>query len=43
VATVSSDSVQVTTEADVRIYTPIVQSILHAQVPVRGTAVMRRQ
>jgi Flp pilus assembly protein TadG len=41
--TPSTNAVQVTAEADVRIYTPVVQSILSAQVPVRGTAVMRRQ
>ena len=40
---VTSDAVQVTAEADIKIYTPIIRVALPASVPVRGTAAMRRQ
>ena len=39
---VSSDAVQVTAEADIHIYTPLMQSILSPAVPVRATAIMPR-
>jgi Flp pilus assembly protein TadG len=41
---VASDSVQVMAEADVVVYMPLVQNILHTpKIPVRATALMRRQ
>jgi Flp pilus assembly protein TadG len=40
---VTGESVQVTAEADVRIYTPMFQAILPSPIPVRATATMRRQ
>ena len=40
---VTSDAVQVTAEADVKIYTPLIRAALPASVPVRATAAMRRQ
>ena len=42
VAVVSADAVQVNVEADVHIYTPFMQTILSASVPVRGTATLPR-
>jgi Flp pilus assembly protein TadG len=40
---VTSDTVTVSTEADIRLYTPLFQSILPSPVPVRASASMRRQ
>lgn len=40
---VTGDAVQVTAEADVKIYTPLLRTALPATVPVKGTAAMRRQ
>ena len=40
---VTGDAVQVTAEADVKIYTPLIRTLLPATVPVKGTAAMRRQ
>jgi Flp pilus assembly protein TadG len=42
-ALVTGDAVQVTAEADVKIYTPLIRTVLPATVPVKGTAAMRRQ
>lgn len=42
IAVVSADAVQVNVEADVHIYTPFMQTILSASVPVRGTAILPR-
>jgi len=39
---VSTDSVQVSAEADVIVYVPLIQSIIGAQVPIRATASMPR-
>jgi Flp pilus assembly protein TadG len=38
----TSDNVQVNVEADVHIYTPFMQAILSASLPVRATAIMPR-
>jgi Flp pilus assembly protein TadG len=40
---VTAEAVQVTAEADVKIYTPLIRTVLPASVPVRATAAMRRQ
>lgn len=39
---VSTDAVQVSVEADIHIYTPFMQAILSASLPVRATAIMPR-
>jgi Flp pilus assembly protein TadG len=39
---VSTDSVQVSAEADMIIYVPLIQSIIGAQVPIRATVSMPR-
>ena len=41
-AVIASDAVSLSVEADVHIYTPFMQTILQASVPVRATAVMPR-
>lgn len=43
VPSLTSDMVQVSVEADVRLYTPLFQAMLPSPVPVRATAAMRRQ
>jgi len=40
---VDATSVEVNAEVDVQLYTPIFQGMLHSPLPVRATAIMRRQ
>jgi Flp pilus assembly protein TadG len=40
--TVSPDTVQVTTEVDVQIYTPLIQALVRSPVPVRATTTLAR-